>query len=447
MVLSSESTRPALADGPLDPTFWTGEISAKGPALFRIGLATILLGDLILTTPEVDALYGSSGAWPRAFMSGVLAQQSDSVIYGAWGLGALALLALALGLYARVAAVVAWFILVSFHRLNIGATTAGDNVGQIMVFFCVFLDSSAAFSLDAKLRGRGRAFIAAAPWRAMQLHIALLYLFTALFKVKAGWLAGDGIYLSLQHLGFLRPPGALLLSYPLLCRLATYGVLAMEGVFIVFALSPFYGRKSRLLAVACSLGVQLGILATMRVGMFTVLMIWTNVLFLPVAVRPSSTPELARRRRLLAGAGVGLTVLIASNLLSRHVQLRRALDEPLGALGLIQPYDLFGRTYEVAQWHAEGRLANGSPVDVLRAVAPGLISEVGWRFSVMYKLTFIEKYDYAHLGQWLCSSYTRQTGQKLHALKLWKRAAPPVHPGERAVFQEVTLFEGACAQR
>lgn len=443
--METASIRPALADGPLDPTFWTGEIAAKGPALFRIGIATVLLGDLILTTPEVDALYGPFGAWPRSFMSGVLAQQSQGVIYAAWGLCGLALLALALGLYARVASLVAWFLLMSFHRLNIGATTAGDNVAQILLFFCAFLDSSAAYSLDARLRGRGRAFVAAAPWRAMQLHMALLYLFTTLFKVKGGWLDGDGIYQSLQHLGFLRPLGAVMLQHPQLCRVATFGVMAVEGMFFFFALSPLYGRSSRLLAVACSLAVQLGILTMMRVGMFTVLMIWTNVLFLPFAVRPSPTPALARRRRLLATAGVALTVLIASNLLSRHVALRRALDTPLAALGLIQPYDLFGRTYEVAQWHAEGVLPDGSRVDVLRVVAPGFISEVGWRFSVMYKMTFLETYDYAHLGRWLCNGYAQRSGRTLHTLKLWKHAGPPTRPGQQAMFQDVTLFEGGCA--
>ena len=40
----------------------------------------------------------------------------------------------------------------------------------------------------------------------------------------------------------------------------------MEGVFAFAAFSPFAVRASRALAIALGLGVQVGILVTMRVG-------------------------------------------------------------------------------------------------------------------------------------------------------------------------------------
>src|SRR5262245_30874891 len=83
-----------LADGPLDPTFWLGEIDARMPAVFRAGLAAILLCDALMALPEVSTLYGSRGVWPAALGSGPLVGLSDGAIAAIWIAGCGALLAL-----------------------------------------------------------------------------------------------------------------------------------------------------------------------------------------------------------------------------------------------------------------------------------------------------------------------------------------------------------------
>jgi hypothetical protein len=444
--------RARLEDGPFSPAFWTGDVSAGLVGVFRAGLGAILLGDALLSFPEVLDLYGMDGLAPAVpSAGGPLAGASDSTLLTVWTIGCIALGALMVGFYSRVAALLSWAFLTVVHRANPAITTGGDYLAQILVFFCIWLDSGASHSVDARFLGRGRAFIPAAPWRGMQLHLAGLYFMTTRLKIRGGWLSGDGIYLSLQHFGFLRPLGAWLLQHPALCRLSTYGILTTEGVFALLALSPVRGRQTRLLAAACGAAVQLGVLFSMRVGSFTSIMLWTCVLFLPIDWRPApaSVPEGAvpPRRWALAGASAGLVLLMIWGVAwGRRFPLPPVVGQTLEKLGLTQPYDLFGATYEVAQWQADGVRHDGQPVDVLTVAAPGMRSQVGIRYSTFYKLTFHEQLDYGVVSRYLCAEYRDRTGVPLASVVLSKHARPPVRPGEERPFQHVVLHSAVCAR-
>ena len=347
---------------------------------------------------------------------------------------------------ACVAALASWAFLVTIHHRNAGITTGGDYLAQILLFFCALLDTGAAFSIDARFRGKARDFVAAAPFRAMQLHLATLYFVTARLKIRGGWLDGHGIYLSLQHKGFLRPLGAFLLEHPSFCQLSTWIVLLLEGAFAFLAFCPIYGRRTRLLAAGCALMVQLGVLSTMRVGMFTPLMLWVNVLFLPAVVRPSATRALQQKRWLFVAACNALVVLMAwGAFVGKRWPMPKPVESVQLALGLAQPFDLFGATYEVAQWQATGQSADGRRVEVLSRAEPGFQSKVSWWFSRYYKLTFAPDADHAAIAQWLCRQYADETSQTLQNIRLWKRAHAPVRPGEATSSQDVTLYEGPCS--
>jgi hypothetical protein len=440
------SWRKRFEDGPLDPNFWLGDIDARVPALLRIGLGTILAGDALLTLPEVDTLYGRHGVWPAALADGPLASASDGTLHAVWWLGTAVLVAFALGLFARVSAALSWLFLTTVHARNTGITTGGDYLAQILCFFCIWLDSAAAFSLDARLRGKARAFVPAAPLRAMQLHLAVLYFATTRLKLRGGWLDGDGIYLGLQHLGFVRPPGAWLLHHPELYRPLSFVVLACEGAFAFFALSPLWARKARLGAVACGTIVQLGILATMRVGMFTPLMLWTCVLFLPAPARPAHAERAEHARRLaLAAFSCAVVVLIAwGAFVGRRFPMPLSIVRVQTALGLVQPFDLFGATYEVQRWRAQGVDAQGHSIELLSELAPGLRSSVAWRFAPLYKLTFATQADHRAIASWLCREHERVARVPLASVALAMRARPPQRTGADAPFHDMTLFAGAC---
>ncbi len=432
------SWRDRLADGPLDRAFWLGDIDARLPALFRIGLAVILLVDHLTEIPIVTALYGHDGVWPRALGSGVLGHVSDPLLVAAWAGGCVALLALALGLFSRISAFVAYVFLVSIHTRNDAICSGGDYLAQMCVFFLIWLETGAAYSLDARWFGRGKPFVAAAPWRAMQVRLALLYTLTAVFKLAGVWLSGDGIYVSLQQLGFVRPLGAVLLEHPTLAKLMTWGVVATElsvGLLIMF---PLDNRRARRYAAIGSTLVQLGICAMMRVGAFTWVMLWTCVLLWPERERAPvpASPAPPRRKVLLAGC---VAVLVVTAWAGLHLPLPSAINRGRALVGLRQDFDLFGGNIPVARWQAHGTRADGSVIDLFDAV-PGFRSEVAWRYSPFYKLTFADNADYPAIARWLCRAFDGP----LQSIELAKDTRPSQLPGEDAPFVRVVMFRGPC---
>lgn len=441
----SRSWSARLKDGPLDRDFWLGEVDARLIGVFRAGLGAILFCDVIITFPLIGVLYGEDGIWPSRLAVGPLAGAPQTVLYSVYVLGAAALLSFTLGIYARVSAALGWLFLAFVHQRNLGVTTGGDFLAQILLFFCVWMNTGAALSVPSRWLGKSQDFLPAAPFRMMQVHLAILYFVTARLKIRGGWLSGDGIYLGLQHLGFVRPPGAFLLEHPDLCRALTFIVLGLEGAFPFLALLPIYGKRARLGAMLCGLGVQLGILTTMRVGMFTPLMLWTCVLFFPVATRPApgSGGLLWRRRAVAAICAVVVVLLCWGAFVGRRFPLPRVVSKSLAQLGLVQPFDLFGATYEVAQWSATGTTAAGTKLDLLTSFAPGFRSEVDWSFSPLYKATFASNADHAAIAQWLCREAERG-GQPVSQIVLSKRAHQPARPRQAPIVRDVTLYSGTC---
>lgn len=352
-------------------------------------------------------------------------------------------MALALGFFSRASALLSFVFVVAAHHRNPSITTGGDYLAQILLAFCILLDSGAALSLDARLRGRARDFIPAAPWRALQLHLAILYFVTARLKIRGGWLSGDGIYLGLQHFGFLRPPGAWLFAHPELCRISTFIILGLEGAFAFFALSPIKGRTARLCAAACSASVQLGILVTMRVGMFTPLMLWTCVLFLPAT--PRAADARPWRYSLVSACNLVIVLIAWEVFAGRRFPLPAAVRRAQDAVGLSQQFDLFGATYKVQQWSARGVRSDGQEVDVMEATAPGFRSQVGWLFSPYYKVTFAPQADPTAIAHWMCRTYEANAHMPLSLITLSRHAREPVRPADETPFVDQVLYAGPCA--
>ena len=410
-----------------------------------MGLGAILFFDTATAFSQVTTFFGNDGVWPGALGTGPLVGLSDAAILNVWACGCVALLAFTFGFLSRVSAALSWLFLVFVHQRNPAIITSGDYLAQVLLFFCIFLPTGGAYSADARFFGAARKFVAAAPWRAMQVDLALLYFGTARLKFRGGWLKGDGIYLSLQHLGYLRPPGAFLLDHPGFCRLSTYVVLACETAYWLLALCPIHGKVTRLGAIVAGVTVQLGILVSMRIGMFTVLMLWTSVLFLPARVRARQTPRDDLKRAGLTALCMSVIVLLAWPLfVAKRWPLPRSVLRVESRLGLVQLYELFGTTYKVSRWQARGTESDGRQVDVFDVAGSGFRSVVGWRFSPFYKLTFVKEADDRAIAWWLCRGYRAETGRSLATIRLEAQERQPVHPGEARPFVDTTLYSGAC---
>jgi hypothetical protein len=462
------------SENPFTRDFWTGTVDPRPLALFRVGIGLSILHDLLDLTRDFRAFLTDDGILPRSSMHDVFTWGLFDLVGSPLGagvvyaLGCVAVVSFTLGFMTRTSTFACWLFLASLHHRNLFMTDGGDDIVRIMLFWGVFADLGGAYSVDARRRSTRVTEVPAFGLRLLQLQIAVLYFCAARLKFRLGWLHGDNIFYTLQLDGFTRPLGALLGRYPALCAIATKAILAMEFVFPFAAFSPVAIRTSRAIAVALGLMIRLGILLTMRVGIFTEAMLVVVVLFLQPDwidrveawvrsqrgvredARPPSTIECPPWRHALNA--VVLTQLVLAvwpMFVGRRLPLPGAIRKEVRLLDVEAKYGLFDLTYSIPRWEAPGVLVDGTPVEVLSVVAPGAMPRSAeMRYSRWNKFTFKERehpYLYPELGAYFCRKYDEEAGgPKLASFTLVDRAQPPRPPSgpaspadERVMWREI----------
>jgi hypothetical protein len=466
----------ASSQNPLTAAFWLGTTDARPLAFFRIALGVAMLHDLVDFSFDLRAFLTDDGMLPRSVARAGLTWSvfdlvgSPVAVAVVYAIGVAAVVAFTVGYRTRIATAISWVFFVSLHHRNYYVTDAGDLLTGILLFYSFFAEPGARLSIDSRMGRGGRDWVPAFPVRLLQAHIAILYFVSARLKWRMGWLHGVAIYSALQLDGFARPAGAWLATHPSLCSALTFTVVAMEAAFPFLAFSPVLVRPCRAGAVALGVALQLGLLLTMRMGIFTEVMLAVCTLYLQpewldragdwlgargwvAAGRARNPPEAPGPSSILAVyAALGLQLVLANwaPFAGRRFPLPRVVDRERDALDLEQPYDLFGTTYEVPRWDAPGLLADGTPVEVLSVAAPGARARgPAIHYSRWNKYTFKWREHplrYAELGAYLCRAYEERTHARLASFDLIDDESMPHLPGQPAnPTQHKLLWHQECA--
>ena len=453
-----------MSENPLRAAYWFGKVDPRPLAAFRILFGLTLLHDLVNYTRDLRAFLADDGVLPRGVQ--VAARQWSvfnltgnlGVIELIYGLGVLCVLAFALGYRAQVAAFFGWLFLTSLHVRNLYVTDGGDDLARYLLFLSIFAQTDACWSVRAWLSRRVPEGVPAYGLRFLQLHLALLYFVAARLKFRSGWLTHNVIYQCLQLSGFVRPLGRVLLQFPGACRGSTLITLVLEFAFAFLAFSPWQVGPCRALAIFCGAAVQLGILLTMRVGIFTESMLSAMALFL----HPAWLDYVAQRRAARRGSTFTPPVIAKNDALTWSEALRPHVHTiavlylgfnfitlawgPFAArrfplpgwvlaerqwLWLDQPFGLFDVVYPIPRWHGEATTQSGARVDALAVAIPDLVPVVRWRFSRWYKFTFKGRERPIHfpeLAAYICRAYPEQTGERLREITLTEVLTPPALP-------------------
>jgi hypothetical protein len=480
------------SENPLRSAYWLGETDPRPLALFRIAFGMTVLHDLANYAVDLRAFVTDEGMLPR----GVQDEPRVLSLFDGIGtpfaaacllaVGVAAAIAFTVGYRTRLATILTWLFLTSLHTRNLYVTDGGDDLVRNMMFLSMFADLGASFSFDARKAqhtrrdlppsgtalaegaDRTRRTVAVVGLRFLQLHIGLLYFCAGRLKFRAGWLSHNVVYQCLQLTGFVRPPGHWLLSFPSLCFALGVVIVLLEFAFVFLAFSPWQVARTRALAIAGGLAVQLGILASMRVGVFTESMIVSMALFLqpawldrlaprigwlarPVLAPPASAAAalpfastavastgfrfdaLRARKALLAVLSIHFLALVWGPFIGRRIPPPSWLTVERHWLWLDQPFGLFDVVYDVPRWEVTGYLADGREVDVLPYTVPALVPAIAWSFSRWYKFTFKERerpFPFHSIGDFFCAEYRRATRSKLASLAIFESLTPPVVPPE-----------------
>jgi hypothetical protein len=268
--------------------WWTEAVRAERLAALRIGVAAVLLLDLLVTYwPHAGDFYGRDslgrpGLFPWMWLSGrwnwsLLRDVEDpALIRAALALWTAATFGLLVGLQTRLCAAATWALSLSFANVNPNIDNAGDVVRGIVLFYLMLCPCGATWSLDARRRGTGPVLIDPWPLRLLFVQMTLIYFCNGVNKVLGkDWPAGDSLYYVLADLTLARWSYA---RWPLpyaVTRVLTWLVLGWEVSFpLLMAWRPL-----RLAALGMGVAFHVGIGLSLELGGFPLYML---CLYLPL---------------------------------------------------------------------------------------------------------------------------------------------------------------------
>jgi len=385
---------PAWATGPFT-------LDIRSLACFRIALGTVVLADAVLRTRDVSLMLAPDGMFPlavlREFFGDRWAWSLAFLVDATWWGTAVLLIqglagaALAAGLGTRLATVVAWVTVVSIVRRTAPATNAGDDWLCCLLFWGMFLPLGAAWSVDARRRRRAAPFptICSPATVALVLQIAAVYLGAGRAKWNDAWLSGSAVATALSFHDHGSSWGETLASHALLCRLLTWGVLALEtaGPFLLLTT----GRPVvRLSLVALFMGFHAATAALMSIGLFASVGLAAWLAMIPTeawawwsraAAGYRAEAEHADGSRappapwevgaVAAALGIATVSFLHENTPWRRHPLPIPLRAAVRATCLGQDWGMFGDVPPQRQWvYGRGTTAAGHVLDVLRRGRP-----------------------------------------------------------------------------
>lgn len=283
----------------------TFALDRRALGLFRIGLGSLLLIDLLLRARFLVEHYTDRGVLPRVdylaseinpyFWSVHLANGHTWFIGLLFVLNALVAALFAIGYRWRTMGVLYFVLLVSLHNRNPFILHSGDVMLRLMLFWGLFLPLGDRFSLRPGHTKQTLVTSVATVGYCVQL--SLVYFFGAIYKLHPAWYGGDAVRRAMMLDQFTTPVGDLLAQYPTLMEALTYAVLGLEFMGPLLIVTPVLHERRRYWLVVAFFALHLGLFFCMNLGLFPFIAMVAWVALIPSTVfeseRPSLRPETA----------------------------------------------------------------------------------------------------------------------------------------------------------
>lgn len=276
-------------------------IDPRSLAVFRMGVAGILLLDLWYRSREIGAFFTDQGILPRYVLMSLNEFGSQSGYQHVWSLhmysgqywaqlllilvAAFFCVWLLIGYRTRLAAVVSWVLLLSLDSRNPDILDSGDVLLRCMLLWSLFLPLGGVWSIDRLINRPQsklpRRFVNVAS-AALLLQLAMVYIFSAIAKMNPVWYWElSGVYYALNCDAFVTPLGMALREYSGLMKLLTAGSFGLELLGPILVLLPFWTSRIRVVLVAAFWMFHVGLGAAMTLGLFPIICIIAWTVFLP----------------------------------------------------------------------------------------------------------------------------------------------------------------------
>lgn len=485
------------------------EVDTRALATFRIALGLLLLVDLVSRSRNIEAFYTDSGVLPRAALfadySNVYSLHAVSgearAIWLLFVVAAVFAIALTVGYRTRLVTVCSWLLLASLHLRNPMVLNGGDTLLRILLFWAMFLPLGERWAIDVPRTSRNRSTVSNVATMALLCQVVVMYVSNAIHKTRGEmWLNGEAIvYVFSLDYQFTFLLGNVLAEYHDLLRAVTHVWIAL--VVLSPLLIVLTGRPRAAFASAF-VGMHLGMLVTMRIDLFPLIVVAALVPFYPPIVwdratalasrvglvtlchrsagwlepvaaassgidrvvdavprpRHLRTKTLARGRTLfstvLPGLFIVLVVLSNAQALG-YTQVPDAGESVLETTEIDQNWRMFAPDpLQTDGWYVvPGELENGSEIDAMHE------SEVSWdrppNGEAVYPNSRWRKYlsnvwsagnenHRSYLGNYLCERWNREHETRLEGLELYYMRQPSQPYNETEPVDEILIQTYDC---
>lgn len=288
-----------------------------GMAVVRIGVGVGQLSLYLADYGDRRFLYGADGAFARSDISMAggfnlytVAGDSVAAFEVVYHLGALACLALALGLGGRLIVALTWVTSWSTWQANPMLIDGGDNLTMIVLPLLFFSQSMSRLSLRPRLGVLERLRWLERNWIGILLHnaavvgvmgqICVVYFVSGIYKMQGQmWVDGTALYYIMRTPEFFHPTlSPLFFENDTLVVLGTYSAMVLLVAFPFMVLS----RSVRRWAVAAMLGFHFSIALFMGLTSFALVMMACDCVFVSNEIERVRTRMKQRLRLRRSGA-------------------------------------------------------------------------------------------------------------------------------------------------
>lgn len=369
-------------------------IDIRSLALFRIGLAVVLLCDLYIRIQDLGAHYSDEGVLPRSVLINQVIDPwnlSIHLVNGSWQVQSLLFvlegffaIALLIGFYTRLATVLSWFFLISLHSRNPLILQGGDSVLRLLLFWGMFLPLGSFWSIDWWLNDKKvpPQQVVSGATIALLLQICFIYWFSVILKTDATWRQdGTAVWYALTNEFFITSAGKFLLQFPFLLKILTFATFYLEAFGPFFAFSPIWTGPLRTLTALIFIFFHLVALnLTMSLGIFTYVCAVAWIVFLPSwfwdLIIQQKTISATPWKASAISNGLAIFFLIYIflwNMTSVNIPLLSPQSQVIGSLIRVDQYWNMFAPYPIKEdgWFViPAKLRNGEEVDLFTGGGP-----------------------------------------------------------------------------
>ncbi|OYR56540.1 hypothetical protein DJ70_08500 [Halorubrum halodurans] len=265
-------------------------VDTRSLAAVRIALALVILLDLLHRSQDLALFYTDAGVYPVAAYEATYGQYTGVSIHALSGdlwfqavlfvvAGAFAV-AFLLGYRTRLVGFVSLLLLFSLQARNPAVLNGGDRLFRVLLAVALVTPLGERWSIDALRRGSARERVASFGTAALLVQPVVVFTANAILK-HAGqeWYAGDGLAIALHNDVMTTALGKVVVDFPTLLTLLNYGWVVLLSGSTLFLLGTV--GRARMLAAFTYTSAFVGMLLTMAVGLFPLLLMTAMLPYLP----------------------------------------------------------------------------------------------------------------------------------------------------------------------